>query len=92
MALATLPPLSKSADARQPPGERGAAKSEKLARLRQDGIAQERMWQNLGRKTRQEQITKAMAMTHGSPLAVDQAAEYARSLTRLRRKYIFKEP
>jgi hypothetical protein len=68
-----------------------AAKSEKLAQLRQDGIAQQRMWRNLGHGTRHDHITKAITMTRENPLAVDQAAEYMRNLTRLRRKYIFKD-
>jgi hypothetical protein len=85
-----LPAIQKS-NARRPPQEHDAVKSDRLAQLRQDNLAQQRMWQNLGQKTRQEQMEKAIKMTRHNPLAIDQAAEYNRNLSRLRRKYIFKD-
>jgi hypothetical protein len=53
MTAITLPAKSGAA---RPTQEYGTAKSDRLAQLRQDNIVQQRMWQNLGNKTRQEQM------------------------------------
>jgi hypothetical protein len=87
--MSVLPALPKSG-ARSPQSDPEATKIEKLEQLRRDNAAEKRMWQALGRKTREEQMQKAIAMTHGNPLGIDQAAEYNRNIARLRRKYIFK--
>jgi hypothetical protein len=89
--MSALPPLGKSAGSQSSQPDPTASKNNKLQQLRRDNIAERRMWQALGRKTRLDQMQKAIAMTRDNPLAIDQAAEYNRSIARLRRKYIFKD-
>jgi hypothetical protein len=89
--MSALPALSQSPGNRSSQTDPTASKNDKLQQLRRDNLEERRMWQALGRKTRKEQMEKAMAMTRNNPLAVDQAAEYDRNITRLRRKYVFKD-
>lgn len=60
----------------------------KLERLKQESLHNKRMWQDMGTKTRMQQIEKAKQMTRGNPLAVDQSAFYSKNIERLQAKYV----
>ena len=59
----------------------------KLEKLKQESLHNKRVWQDMGTKTRLEQLEKAKQMTRGNPLAVDQGAVYSKNLVRLQAKY-----
>ena len=63
-------------------------KDKQLKELEQRNREDQRIWRQLGEKTRAEQRAKAKSMTQGNPLAYDEASNYQRNMHKLRQKYI----
>jgi hypothetical protein len=68
-----------------------SAKTAKLRDLKSRSNQHRQMWLDLGSKHRQEQLRQGWKMCQGSPLAVDQAAEYEKKRAKMMQKYAFKQ-
>jgi hypothetical protein len=72
---------------RHPPPDYDSKKNERLQLMKQEAIELQRICQELGSRTRQEQQKRAKTMMLGNPLSVDQVAILDRQLSQTKKKY-----
>lgn len=62
-------------------------KRQKLEKLKKQSIADKKIFEELGVRTRKQQLEKSKSLSERNPLADDQAAIYDKDMSRIRRKY-----
>lgn len=82
-SLSTMPKTHKNMTLE----EHEEMKKQKLEKLKKQSKADKKVFEELGVKTRKQQLEKSKALSQNNPLAADQATILDLDKTRIRRKY-----
>jgi hypothetical protein len=86
-SMTVLPALQQKAPSKMTLAEHRAKKQSRLQQLKREKLKQCRLYGQIGSDVREAQHQKAIALTEGNPLAIDQGAAYGRKIAKLRAKY-----